>query len=164
MLFVLICTLSVTRTQYVTHMLRFHHHTSTSFLSQLIPSSTNYLAVVPPCSMNYSFSFHPVIATRHTLTSLTCPSLHSRHVFISIHLFGPLHCCPPSQLYTIVTSSSASITSAHFTVVHLPKPHILPLPFKALISIHPFGPYHRCPPFLSSPQTSAHYPSHDLPH
>ena len=57
--------------------------------------------------MNYSFSFHPVIATRHTLTSLTCPSLHSRYVFISIHLFGPLHCCPPFQPYTLVTSSSA---------------------------------------------------------
>ena len=101
----------------------------------IIPISAHFLfhsvilQLFPPCSMNYSFSFHPVIAIRHTLTSLTCPSLQSRYVFISIHLFGPLHCCPPSQLYTIVTSSLAPITSAHFPVVHLLKPHILPHSF-----------------------------------
>ena len=164
MLFVLICTLPVTRTQYVTHMLRFHHHTSTSFLSQLIPSSTQL-----SCSCSSMFhelfiqfspshrntahshvthmSFLTLSLRPHQHPSLrsitllsTFSTLHSRYVLVSIHHFGPFHSCPSSQLthtsLFFFKSSSASISLVHFTDVHL----------------------------LNSPQTSTYYPSHDLPH
>ena len=127
-------------------MLRFHHHTSTSFLSQLIPSSTQL-----SCSCSSMFhelfiqfspshrntahshvthmSFLTLSLRPHQHPSLrsitllsTFSTLHSRYVLVSIHHFGPFHSCSSSQL----THTSLSF-------------------FKTFISIHLFGPFHWCP-------------------
>ena len=150
-------------------MLRFHHYTSTSFLSQLIPSSTQL-----SCSCSSMFhelfiqfspshrntahshvthmSFLTLSLRPHQHPSLrsitllsTFSTLHSRYVLVSIHHFGPFHSCPSSQLthasLFFFKSSSASISLVHVTDVHLFLAHL------KLPHIIPHMIYHTSPTF-----------------
>ena len=107
MLFVLICTLPVTNTQHVTHMLRFHHHTSTSFLFQLISSSTQL-------SCSCSSMFHELFIQFSPSHRNTAHSHVTHMSFLTLSL-------RPHQHPSLWSISLMSIFSTH-----LKFPHIIP--------------------------------------